>query len=74
MGPRARGSGVQFRVLLDGEAPGDTHGLDVDENGRGELSEPRLHQLIRQPGRIADRTLVLEFPEGGVEAYCFTFG
>ena len=74
MGPQERGSGVPFRVLLDGEAPGAAHGLDVREDGRGELTEQRLHQLIRQPGRIADRTLVLEFPEGGVEAYCFTFG
>ena len=74
MGPASRSEPVPFRVLLDGEPPGAAHGLDVDEDGRGEVSEQRLHQLIRQPGPIADRTLVLEFPEGGVEAYCFTFG
>jgi len=74
LGPRSRGAAVPFRVLLDGEPPGAAHGLDVDEDGRGELSEQRLHQLIRQPGAIADRTLALEFPEGGAEAYCFTFG
>jgi len=74
MGPATRNEPAPFRVLLDGEPPGAAHGLDVDEDGRGEVSEQRLHQLIRQPGPIADRTLVLEFPEGGVEAYCFTFG
>jgi thiol-disulfide isomerase/thioredoxin len=74
MGPRERGAEVPFRVLLDGEAPADAHGLDAGEDGRGTLSEQRLHQLIRQPGRIEDRTLELDFPEGGVEAYCFTFG
>jgi hypothetical protein len=47
--------------------------LDVDEEGRGEVTEQRLHQLIRQPGQIADRTLELEFL-APVEAYCFTFG
>ena len=74
MGPRERGAEVPFRVLLDGEAPSDAHGLDVGEDGRGTVSEQRLHQLIRQPGRIEDRTLELDFPEAGVEAYCFTFG
>ena len=74
MGPREPGAEVPFRVLVDGEAPADAHGLDVDEGGRGTVSEQRLHQLIRQPGRIDDRTLELDFPEAGVEAYCFTFG
>jgi thiol-disulfide isomerase/thioredoxin len=74
MGPREPGAEVPFRVLVDGEAPADAHGLDVGEDGRGTLSEQRLHQLIRQPGRIEDRTLELDFPEAGVEAYCFTFG
>ena len=74
MGPRERGASVPFRVLLDGEPPGDAHGFDVDEDGNGTLSEQRLHQLIRQPGSIGDRTLEIEFPEAGAEAYCFTFG
>ena len=74
MGPRERGTSVPLRVLLDGEPPGDAHGFDVDEEGNGTLSQQRLHQLIRQPGSIGDRTLEIEFPEGGAEAYCFTFG
>jgi thiol-disulfide isomerase/thioredoxin len=74
MGPRERGAEVPFRVLVDGEAPEDAHGLDIEGDGQGTVTEQRLHQLIRQPGRIDDRTLELEFPEGGVEAYCFTFG
>ena len=74
MGPREPGAEVPFRVLVDGEAPADAHGLDVGEDGRGTLSEQRLHELIRQPGRVEDRTLELDFPEAGVEAYCFTFG
>jgi thiol-disulfide isomerase/thioredoxin len=74
MGPRERGNEVPFRVLLDGEPPGDAHGFDVDEEGRGTLARQRLHQLIRQPGSIRERTLEITFREAGAEAYCFTFG
>lgn len=72
---RARaGTAVPFRVLVDGTPPGDAHGLDVDEQGRGTLVEPRLYQLIRQPGSIDDRTFEIAFDAPGVEAYAFTFG
>ena len=74
MGPRARGAAVPFRVLVDGEPPGDAHGLDVDEEGHGTLTEQRLYQLIREPGSIADRTFEITFLAPGVEAYVFTFG
>jgi thiol-disulfide isomerase/thioredoxin len=74
MGPPARGTSVPFRVLIDGEAPGTAHGFDVDEQGNGMLAEQRLHQLIRQPGPINDRTFEITFLAPGAEAYCFTFG
>ncbi len=65
---------VPFRVLLDGEPPRSAHGLDVDEEGHGTLVEPRLYQLIRQPGAIRDRTFEITFDAPGAEAYAFTFG
>jgi thiol-disulfide isomerase/thioredoxin len=68
------GTAVPFRVLVDGEAPRAAHGLDVDEEGRGTLVEPRLYQLVREPGLIADRTFEVTFLDAGVEAYVFTFG
>jgi thiol-disulfide isomerase/thioredoxin len=74
MGPRKRGASVPFRVLVDGEPPGDAHGLDVDAHGDGTVAEQRMYQLIRQPGSIADRTLEIAFLAPGVEAYVFTFG
>jgi hypothetical protein len=74
MGPPQKGSSVPFRVLVDGEAPGDAHGFDVDREGRGTLSEQRLYQLIREPGEIVDRTFEITFDAAGAEAYCFTFG
>ena len=74
MGPPSRDKSVPFRVLIDGEAPGDGHGLDVDEQGNGTLTQQRLYQLIRQPGSITDRTFEITFFAPGVEAYAFTFG
>jgi hypothetical protein len=65
---------VQFRVQVDGEPPDGAHGLDVDEDGNGTLDRPRLHQLVRQPGSIDDRTFEIAFLAPGAEAYCFTFG
>jgi hypothetical protein len=61
-------------VLLDGVVAGDAHGADVDEQGKGTLSEQRLYQLIRQEKPIADRLFEIEFLDSGAEAYCFTFG
>jgi thiol-disulfide isomerase/thioredoxin len=74
MGPPTRGTDVPFRVLVDGEPPGAAHGLDVDEEGHGTLSQQRLYQLIRAPGSITDRTFEIAFLAPGAEAYCFTFG
>ena len=54
--------------------PGAAHGFDVDEQGQGTLSEQRLYQLIREPGRVDERLVEIEFLEPGAEAYCFTFG
>jgi thiol-disulfide isomerase/thioredoxin len=74
LGPPTRGASVPFRVLVDGDPPGDAQGLDVDQEGNGSVTQQRLYQLVREPGRIEDRTFEITFPEPGVEAYCFTFG
>ena len=74
MGPAARGTSVRFRVLIDGQPPGAAHGIDVDEQGNGTVTQQRLYQLIRQPKPIADRHFEIEFLDAGVEAFVFTFG
>jgi hypothetical protein len=74
MRQRERGTSLPFRVLVDGEPPGDAHGLDVDEQGQGTLVQPRLYQLIRRRGPVTDRTFEIAFDAPGVEAYVFTFG
>jgi thiol-disulfide isomerase/thioredoxin len=65
---------IPFRVLLDGEAPGLSHGVDVGEDGDGSLSDGRLYQLVRQDGEVRERTLEITFLQPGAEAYVFTFG
>jgi thiol-disulfide isomerase/thioredoxin len=74
LSPPAARTSARFRVRLDGAAPGDAHGLDVDGEGNGVVTEPRLHQLVRQHGRIADRQFEIEFLDPGAAALCFTFG
>ena len=68
------GRSIPFRVLLDGQAPGVAHGLDVDEDGQGVLRDGRLYQLVRQEGEVRERTAEITFLEPGAEAYVFTFG
>jgi hypothetical protein len=65
---------IPFRVRLDGEAPGPSHGVDVDEDGNGVLRDGRLYQLVREPDAVRERTLEITFLERGAEAYVFTFG
>jgi len=74
MGSMARDKPVRFRVRIDGQPPGASHGLDVDETGNGTMSEPRMYQLIRQTGPIDDRLFEIEFLDAGAEVFDFTFG
>ena len=74
MGPATKGATVRFRVRIDGAPPGAAHGVDVDADGNGTVTEQRLYQLIRQPKPIADRQFEIEFLDSGAEAFVFTFG
>jgi thiol-disulfide isomerase/thioredoxin len=74
MGPAARGSSVRFRVRIDGRSPRAAQGSDIDEQGNGTVTDPRLYHLIRQPKPIADRQFEIAFLDAGVEAFVFTFG
>jgi thiol-disulfide isomerase/thioredoxin len=74
MGPAERGRPVRFRVLIDGKPPGAAHGVDIDEQGNGTVTEQRLYQLVRQPKPIVDRLFEIEFADPALEAFAFTFG
>jgi thiol-disulfide isomerase/thioredoxin len=73
LAPAAR-EPVPFHVLLDGEAPGLSRGVDVDEEGRGVLRDGRMYQLVREHDTVRERTVEITFLEPGAEAYAFTFG
>jgi len=74
LAPPTPGRSVRFTVTIDGQPPGAAHGLDTDDAGNGSVGEPRLYQLIRQRQAIADRHFEVQFLDGGVQPYCFTFG
>ena len=74
LGPAKDGRPVRFRVLLDGKAPADDHGADIDAKGDGTVREQRLYQLIRQSNDVREHDFSIQFLDDGVTAYAFTFG
>jgi hypothetical protein len=72
--PAVGGKPVRFRVLIDGNAPGSAHGIDVNEHGDGTVTEPRMYQLVQQPGPVADRKFEIQFLDPDVEVFVLTFG
>ena len=74
MGTSTEGSSDQFQVLIDGNPAGAAHGLDVDEEGNGAVTDARLYQLIRQPGSVEEHLFEISFQDPGLQAYVFTFG
>jgi thiol-disulfide isomerase/thioredoxin len=74
LGPARPGTAVRFRVLIDGKPPGPSHGVDVNADGYGAVTEQRLYQLVRQPKPIMERLFEIEFLDPAVEAFVFTFG
>jgi cytochrome c biogenesis protein CcdA/thiol-disulfide isomerase/thioredoxin len=74
MGPSTKDKPIRFRVQLDGAPPGRDHGVDVDAEGNGVVREERLYQLIRQSQQIGEHTVSIQFLDGGIHTYSFTFG
>jgi thiol-disulfide isomerase/thioredoxin len=74
LAPPASGAPVRFTLRLDGAPPGADHGLDADASGAGTVSEPRMYQLVRRRGRVAEGDFEITFRDPGVRAYVFTFG
>ena len=62
---------IPFRVLVDGEPPGPSHGVDVDDDGNGVLQHGRMYQLVREHDKVRERTLEITFREPGAEASAF---
>ena len=70
----ASGKPIRFRILLDGKAPGEDHGMDIDAAGYGQVTGQRLYQLVRQKDPSRERLFTITFLDAGAEAYAFTFG
>ena len=70
----ASGRPVRFRVLIDGKAPGNDRGMDIDAAGNGQVTGQRLYQLVRQQDPNRERLFTITFLDPGAEAYAFTFG
>ncbi|WP_445152109.1 thioredoxin [Baekduia sp. Peel2402] len=68
------GGPARFTVTVDGAPPGDAAGVDVPPSGEGEITAPRMYQLIRAPGPTMERTVEVTFHDTGATAYVFTFG
>jgi cytochrome c biogenesis protein CcdA/thiol-disulfide isomerase/thioredoxin len=77
LGPGSDGKPIRFKVTLDGQAPGASHGMDTDADGNGTVTSQRLYQLIRLDGASAmknDHTFAIQCLDPGVQAFAFTFG
>jgi thiol-disulfide isomerase/thioredoxin len=74
LGPSPDGKPVRFRITVDGQPPGASHGLDTDAQGAGTVTTQRLYQLVRQRAVKGDRTFQIEFLDPGAQAFTFTFG
>ncbi|RWH72833.1 MAG: hypothetical protein E5X68_00990 [Mesorhizobium sp.] len=61
-------------MTLDGKAPGENHGVDIDAYGNGTVAAARLYQLVRQAGDVRARTFEIRLPDPGVQAFAVTFG
>lgn len=68
----ASGEEAQVKVYLDGQEIGDNGGIDVIDN-MITVSEDRLYHIVEldKPGT---HTLKLEYPDGNIESFAFTFG
>jgi hypothetical protein len=70
MGPATRGTSVRLRVRLDDQPPGAAHGMDVDDQGHGTVTAPRLSQLIRQPSPITGAPVRDRIARSGCGSVC----
>ncbi len=74
MGQAQPGGSPPFRVRLDGQPPGASHGSDVAPDGSGSVGPYRLYQLVRQTAPVQARLFEIEFLLPGAQAFAVMFG
>ena len=72
MRPKTPGATIRIRVLLDGKPPSVLSGADV-KNGVVTVDSDRLYKLIKLD-KGGEHILKLQFIDGNVDLYAFTFG
>jgi hypothetical protein len=60
-------------MTVDGKAPGENHGVDIDAYGNGTVAAAKLYQFVRQAGDVRVRTFEIRLPDPGVQAFAVTF-
>jgi thiol-disulfide isomerase/thioredoxin len=65
---------VRFTLRLDGAEPGRDAGSDLADDGTGTLTSSRMHQLVRQHGRVRERLVEITFADPGARLFVLTFG
>jgi thiol-disulfide isomerase/thioredoxin len=71
---RPKQKGDRVHILIDGKKIEDAQsGSDVHE-GVIELDTDRLYEIVHLQSGAGDHTVRLEFENGGVEVFAFTFG
>ena len=74
MRPEVENTSTQVKVFLDGkQVEAKDAGNDV-ENGVVNVDSDRLYNLVDLSDGAGDHVLILEFGEGDVEVFAFTFG
>jgi len=74
MRPEVEGQGSRVRILLDGvEISIPDSGADV-VNGIVTVDTDRLYHVVSAPVSSGTHILTLEFLDGSVEVFAFTFG
>jgi cytochrome c biogenesis protein CcdA/thiol-disulfide isomerase/thioredoxin len=64
-----------FLIKVDGQPPKAWHGVDIDEEGRGQVSGNRLYDILaNDTSKSASvHNLEIEFLAPGIQAYSLTF-
>ena len=64
---------VRIKVLVDGKVPGELHGMDIDTQGNGTITDSRLYKLV-EGSAYGEHTIEIQILDGNLEAFTFTFG
>ncbi len=76
LGTKNSNKKIKYKIKIDGKAPLENRGSDVDSQGMGLIDGQRLYQLIRHSdeGDFKEHVFEIEFLDSEAQAFAFTFG